>query len=100
MPDLPSDAWDTVSVMVEVGAQDIHLLDNIVKSHDHLAQVRRDYRLFQGRPCYEIMVPPQRLDELLEVLEHLKGIMWIGHVAVADSADWGDAQGHAPLDAG
>jgi len=100
MRDVPPPPEDTLSLMVEVGAEDIHFLDNIVKSHDHLAQVRRDYRLFQGRPCYEIMVPPQRLEELLQVLEHLKKLIWIGHVAVAPASKRGEAEGDAPLDAG
>jgi len=80
MAEIPPPPQDTLTLLIEVDKDNIHFVDNIFKSHDNIAQVRRDYRVFQGRPCYEILVPPQLLEETYSVIERLKDLIPIGIV--------------------
>lgn len=82
MNPIPPPPPDTVTLLLEVQPDDIHFVDNILKGHDHIAQVRRDMRLHRGRPCFEVHVPPHFLDEVRRVLDRLRELIWIGQVVV------------------
>lgn len=82
MPNIPPPPDDTLTLYVEIDGDDIHFVDNIFKSYDNLAQVRRDYETLAGRPCFEIHVPPQLLDETRAVLARLGEIVHIGRMTL------------------
>lgn len=82
MSEIPPPPTDTVLLVFEVNTEDVHFVDNIVKSYDHIAQVRRDYRIYRGRPFYEMLVPPQLLEEAKEILDRLRNFIWVGQVVV------------------
>jgi len=81
---LPAAPPDTLLMLLEVGPEDIHFVDNIIKSHDHVAQVRRNYQLYRGRPCYEVLIPVGFLDEVEQIVERLKAFIWVGQVVVLE----------------
>ena len=78
MTDIPPPPTDTTLMVIEVSAEDIHFVDNIMKSHDNLAQVRRDFRDHKGRPCYEIWIAPDLVDEVQSVIDRLRDFIDIG----------------------
>jgi len=75
---IPPPPTDTVLMALEVNAEDIHFVDNIMKSHDNLAQVRRDFRTHRGRPCYEVWIAPDLVEEVQDVIAHLRPFIDIG----------------------
>lgn len=79
---IPPPPVDTVTVAVEVARADMSFLDNIVQAYDGVAQARWDYRLIEGRPCYELQTTPHFLHETLQLLERLKAHMEIGLIRV------------------
>jgi len=91
MTHIPPPSADTVTVAVEVAREDMSFLDNIVQAHDGIAQVRWDYRLIEGRPCYEIQTTPHFLDDTLQLLERLKAHMEIGLIRVVPADEGKEA---------
>lgn len=75
---------DTIQLFVELDSKDVHLVATIVHSYDGIANVRRDYRVHNGKTFFKILVPPDFLEETKEVLESLKPYMHIGEVYVED----------------
>jgi len=80
----PEAPTDTLLMLLEVDPEDIHFVDNIIKSHDHVAQVRRNYRLYRGRPCYEVLIPAGFLDEVEQIVERLRSFIWVGQVVLLE----------------
>jgi hypothetical protein len=78
MNDIPPPPTDTVLMVLEVNTEDLHFVDNIMKSHDNLAQVRRDFRTHKGRPCYEVWIAPDLVEEVQSVIDRLRDFIDIG----------------------
>ena len=71
---------DTIQLFVELDAKDVHLVATIMHSYDGIANVRRDYKVHNGKTFFKILVPPDFLDETKRVLESLKPYMHIGEM--------------------
>lgn len=71
---------DTIQLFVELDSKDLHLVATIIQSYDGIANVRRDYRVHNGKTFFKILVPPDFLDETKRVLESLKAYIHIGEM--------------------
>lgn len=71
---------DTIKLFVELDSKEVHLLATIMQSYDGIANVRRDYRVHNGKTFFKILVPPDFLEETKHVLESLKPYMHIGEM--------------------
>ncbi len=60
--------------------EEIHFIDSIVSAYDGLANVRRDYRLKDGKIYFKIYVAPGMEDEFLAIIDRLRGVATIGEI--------------------
>ena len=60
--------------------KEIHFIDAIVSAYDGLANVRRDYRLKDGKIYFKIYVAPGMEDEFLALVDRLRGVATIGEI--------------------
>jgi len=63
---------------VNTTEREIHFIDAILSAYDGLANVRRDYRLHDGKVFFKIYVAPGMEDEFEDVMEHLRTEAEIG----------------------
>jgi len=75
---------DTIQLFVELSSKDVHLIATIMQSYDGIANVRREYRVHNGKTFFKILVPPDFLEETKGVLESLKAYIHIGEMYVED----------------
>ncbi|MFQ5796045.1 MAG: hypothetical protein ACE5JP_13495 [Candidatus Bipolaricaulia bacterium] len=71
---------DTVDLYVEIDEGNLHFLDTIVSGYDGIANVRRDYRLHHGRTYFRILVSPDFIAEINQVLEQVQDYIEIGEI--------------------
>ncbi len=91
MTHIPPPPTDTLLMLIEVNEDDIHFVDNIMKSHDNLAQVRRDFRTHKGRICFELWIAPGLLEEVQSIIEKLKNFIDIGLIEVFEEHELDNA---------
>jgi hypothetical protein len=60
--------------------EEIHFIDAIVSAYDGLANVRRDWRLQDGKIYFKVYVAPGMEDDFLELLERLREVAAVGEV--------------------
>lgn len=60
--------------------KEIHFIDAIVSAYDGLANVRRDYRLKDGKIYFKIYVAPGMEDEFLALVARLRDVATIGEI--------------------
>lgn len=60
--------------------EEIHFIDAIVSAYDGLANVRRDYRLKDGKIYFKIYVAPGMEDEFMAIIDRLRGVATIGEI--------------------
>jgi len=63
---------------VNTTEREIHFIDAILSAYDGLANVRRDYRLHDGKVFFKIYVAPGMEDEFEDVMERLRQQAEIG----------------------
>jgi len=63
---------------VNTTEREIHFIDAILSAYDGLANVRRDYRLHNGKVFFKIYVAPGMEDEFEDVMERLRRQAEIG----------------------
>lgn len=63
---------------VNTTESEIHFIDAILSAYDGLANVRRDYRLFDGKVFFKIYVAPRMEDEFEAVMDRLQRVAKIG----------------------
>ena len=63
---------------VNTTESEIHFIDAILSAYDGLANVRRDYRLFEGKVFFKVYVAVGMEDEFEEVMERLQRVAEIG----------------------
>jgi len=63
---------------VNTTEMEIHFIDAILSAYDGLANVRRDYRLHDGKVFFKIYVAPGMEDEFEDVMERLRQQAEIG----------------------
>lgn len=60
--------------------EEIHFIDAIVSAYDGLANVRRDWRLQDGKIYFKVYVAAGMEDDFLELLERLREVATVGEV--------------------
>jgi len=60
--------------------EEIHFIDAIVSAYDGLANVRRDWRLQDGKIFFKVYVASGMEDDFLELMECLRQVATIGEV--------------------
>ncbi len=78
--------FDAIKLFVEVPKEDLHFLDGIVKGYPGIANVRREYVIKDGKKYFMILVPPDFLDEMKQVLTRLKKYIDIGESFIQSDA--------------
>ena len=58
--------------------EEIHFIDAIIGAYDGLANVRRDWRLQDGKVYFKVYVAPGMEDDFLELMERLRRVATIG----------------------
>ncbi len=56
---------------VNTTEREVHFIDAILSAYDGLANVRRDYRLHDGKVFFKIYVAPGMEEEFEEVMDRL-----------------------------
>ena len=65
---------------IETSEEEVHFIDAIVSAYDGLANVRRDYKLEDGKIYFQVFVAPGMEEEFLGLLEKLRRSAAIGDV--------------------
>ena len=63
---------DSIVYWLGTTESEVHFIDAVISAYDGLANVRREYRLKDGRTEYKVFVAPGMEDEFLEVMERLQ----------------------------
>jgi hypothetical protein len=71
---------DTVDLYVEMHEKDVYSVETILKGYDGVAHIRRDWFRRDGRLFFRVMVPPGLENLVREVLESMRGSIWIGKI--------------------
>jgi hypothetical protein len=67
--------------------EEIHFIDAVVSAYDGLANVRRDWRLQDGKIFFKVYVASGMEDEFLELLKRLRRVATIGEVIEGEDDD-------------
>lgn len=54
--------------------EEVHFVDAIISGYDGVANVRREYRLQDGRMYFKTYVAPGMEEEFLEILQRLRQV--------------------------
>jgi hypothetical protein len=68
------------TLLVELEERDVHFVDTIIRGYDGIADLRRDYRLIEGRTFFILLVPPGFRREVEQLLNELREYASIGEV--------------------
>jgi len=68
------------TLLVELEERDVHFVSTIIRGYDGIADLRRDYRLIEGKTFFKLLVPPGFRREVEGVLEELREYASIGEV--------------------
>jgi len=71
--------------------EEIHFIDAIVGAYDGLANVRRDYRLRDGKVFFKVYVAPGMEDEFSALLDRLRQKATIGEVLAGEDNETSQA---------
>ena len=63
---------DSIVYWLGTTESEVHFIDAVISAYDGLANVRREYRLKDGRTEYKVFVAPGMEDEFLEVIDGLR----------------------------
>jgi hypothetical protein len=69
---------------LETTEKEIHFIDAIASAYDGLANVRRDYRLENGKVYFKVYVALGMEEEFLELIDDLRRTARIGEVLKDD----------------
>lgn len=69
---------------LETTEKEIHFIDAIASAYDGLANVRRDYRLENGKVYFKVYVAFGMEEEFLELIDDLRRTARIGEVLKDD----------------
>ncbi len=65
---------------IETSEEEIHFIDAIISAYDGLANVRRDYRIKDGKTYFKVYVGPGLESEFEELIAELRKKAKIGNV--------------------
>ena len=71
---------DATVYWIETTEDEIHFIDAVVSAYDGVANVRRDYRVRNGRMCFKVYVGPGLEDEFESLIARLRRRAKIGDV--------------------
>lgn len=71
---------DTLALYVEMDERDIHFLETIIKGYDGVAHVRRDWLMSDGKRFVKILVPPDLMGEVRQILANISDYIKIGEI--------------------
>ena len=71
---------DAIVYWLQIDEEEIHFIDAIITAYDGLANVRRDYRLQNGRLYFKIYVGPGMEEEFLALMDRLRGVANVGEL--------------------
>jgi hypothetical protein len=71
---------DATVFWLNTSEEEIHFIDAIVTAYDGLANVRRDYRLQDGKCYFKIYVGAGMEAEFLELIDRLREVAIIGEL--------------------
>jgi hypothetical protein len=71
---------DAIVYWLQTNEEEIHYIDAIITAYDGLANVRRDYRLQNGRLYFKIYVGAGMEAEFLELIDRLREVAAIGEL--------------------
>ena len=66
------DSINSIVYWLGTTESEVHFIDAVISAYDGLANVRREYRLRDGRTEYKVFVAPGMEDEFLEVIDGLR----------------------------
>ncbi len=72
---------------LETTEKEIHFIDAIVSAYDGVANVRRDYRVKDGKTYFKVYVGPGLEPEFEELIARLRNRAQIGEVLREDATD-------------
>ncbi len=79
-------AQDASVYWIETSEDEIHFIDAIISAYDGLANVRREYRIKDGKTYFKVYVGPGLEEEFEELLDQLRKQAAIGDVFRDDEA--------------
>lgn len=68
------------TLLVELEERDVHFLDVIIRGYDGIADLRREYKLIEGRTFFKLLVPSGFRREVEGLLGELREYAAIGEV--------------------
>lgn len=69
---------------IETEEEEIHFIDAIVSAYDGLANVRREYRIMDGKTYFKVYVGPGLEPEFEELIDRLRMHVQIGDLFKED----------------
>ena len=82
---------DATVYWVNTTEAEVHFIDAIVSAYDGLANVRRDYRLRNGKIYFKVYVAPGMEDEFLSLAVRMREITAIGEVIRGEDDETSEA---------
>ncbi len=73
---------EVYTLWVETHEAAVAFIEAVILWEDHIANVRREFRNIGGHTWFKMYVTPGYLEEVLEILQHLKRFVYIGSVKV------------------
>jgi hypothetical protein len=67
--------------------EELHFIDGIVTAYDGLANVRREYRLREGKRYFKVYVAPGMEDEFMRLMKKLQQVAAILEVLEGENED-------------
>ncbi len=65
---------DAALFWINTSESELHFLDAILSAYDGLANVRRSYRIHQGKTYFKVYVSPDMTDEFLALINRLQQV--------------------------
>ena len=75
---------DAIVYWLQTDEEEVHYIDAIITAYDGLANVRRDYRLQNGKIYFKIYVGPGMEEEFLALMDRLREVAKIGELLRGD----------------
>lgn len=83
---------DAIIYWLQTDEEEIHYIDAIITAYDGLANVRRDYRLQNGKIYFKIYVGPGMEEEFLALMDRLREVAKVGELLRGDGDEVVSAQ--------
>jgi len=75
---------DATVYWIETAGEEIHFIDAIVSAYDGVANIRREYRIIDGKTYFKVYVGPGLEPEFEELIDRLRMHVQIGDLFKED----------------